>query len=53
MTRTFSALFGLLVLALTLPMPFIGCSSEIPEPVQQPAPDAVIETIALSVGGMT
>ncbi len=51
MTRTFSALFGLVVLALTLPMPVVGCSGEIPEPVQT-AP-VVIETIALSVGGMT
>ncbi len=51
MTRTFSALFGLVVLALTLPMLVIGGSGEIPEPVQT-AP-AVIETIALAVEGMT
>ena len=53
MTRMFSVLFGLVVLALTLPMPIIGGSGEIPEPVQQPAPDVVIETVALAVEGMT
>ncbi len=52
MTRTFSSLVGLGVLALGLSVLLAGCSGEIPEPVE-PAPDAVIETVALTVEGMT
>ncbi len=52
MTRTFSSLVGLVVLALGLPMLLAGCSGEIPEPLET-TPDAVIETVALTVEGMT
>ncbi len=52
MTRTFSSLVGLVVLALGLSVLLSGCSGEIPEPVEL-APDAVIETVALRVDGMT
>ncbi len=50
MTRTFSALLGLIVLGLSVLL--AGCSGEIPEPVE-PAPDAVIESVVLRVEGMT
>ncbi len=52
MTRTCSSAVGLAILALGLPMLLAGCSGEIPEPVETP-PDAVIETVALTVEGMT
>ncbi len=52
MTRTFSSLVGLVVLALGLSGLLAGCSGEIPEPVE-PGPDAVIESVALRVEGMT
>ncbi len=52
MTRTFWSLVGLVVLALGLPMLLAGCSGEISGPVET-APDAVIETVALTVEGMT
>ncbi len=52
MTRTFSSVVSLVVLAVGLPMLLAGCSGEIPEPVEL-APDAVIETVALTVEGMT
>ena len=52
MTRTCSSLGGLGVLALGLPMLLAGCSGEIPAPVETAA-DAVIETVALTVEGMT
>ncbi len=52
MTRTFSSLVGLVVPALGLSVLLAGCSGEIPEPVE-PAPDAVIESVALTVEGMT
>ena len=52
MTRTFSSRVGLVVLAVGLPALLGGCSREIPGPVET-APDAVIETVALRVEGMT
>ena len=52
MTRTFSSVVGLVVLAVGLPMLLAGCSGEIPGPVET-SPDAVIETVALTVEGMT
>ena len=52
MTRTFSSLVGLVVLALGLPMLLAGCIGEIPEHVET-APDAVVETVVLNVEGMT
>ena len=52
MTRTFSSLVGLVVLAVGLSALLAGCSREIPEPVET-APGAVIETVALAVEGMT
>ncbi len=52
MTRTFSSLVGVVVLALGLSVLLAGCSGEIPEPVE-PAPDTVIESVALTVEGMT
>ena len=52
MTRTVSAPVGLVVLALGLSRLLAGSSGEIPEPVE-PAPDAVIESVALRVEGMT
>ena len=52
MRRTFSSLVGLVVLALSLSAMLTGCGSEIPGPVET-APDAVIETVALTVEGMT
>ncbi len=52
MTRTFSSRVGPVVLALGLPMLLAGCNGEIPGPVET-APDAVIETVALRVEGMT
>ena len=51
MTRTFSALGGLLVLALGFSVLLAGCRGEA-EPVDT-TPDAPIETVALTVGGMT
>ena len=54
MTRTFSSLVGLVVLALGLSVLLAGCSGETPggAPVET-APGAVIETVALTVEGMT
>ena len=52
MTRTCSSLGGLGVLALSLSMLLAGCSGEIPGPVEAAA-DAVIETVVLTVEGMT
>ncbi len=52
MTRTCSSVVGLVVLALGLSVPLAGCRGEIPEPVEL-APDAVIESVALAVEGMT
>lgn len=52
MTRRFSALAGLAVLGLGLPMLLAGCGGEIPEPVET-APGVTIETVALAVEGMT
>ena len=52
MTRTFSSLVGLVVLVLGPSVLLAGCSGEIPEPVET-APGAVIETVALTVEGMT
>ncbi len=52
MTRTFSSLVGLVVLAVGLLALLAGCSGEIPGPAET-APDAGIETVALTVEGMT
>ncbi len=49
MTRTF---VGLVILALGLAVPLVGCAGETSEPMEA-APDAVIETVALTVEGMT
>ena len=52
MVRTCSSLVGLLVLALGFSVLLAGCSGEVAsEPVA--APDAAIEAVALTVGGMT
>ncbi len=52
MIRTISSLVGLVVLALALSAAILGCSGETSGPVET-APDAVIETVALTVEGMT
>ena len=52
MTRTFSALGGLLVLALGFSVLLAGCSGEAASEPVDTAPDAAIETVALTVGGM-
>ena len=52
MTRTFSSLVGMVILAVGLSALLAGCSGEIPGPVET-SPDAVIETVALTVEGMT
>ena len=52
MTRTCSSVAGLVGLALGLSVLLAGCRGEIPGPVE-PAPDAVIESVALTVEGMT
>ncbi len=50
--RTFSSLVGLAVLALGMAGVLAGCDGETSGPVE-PATDAVIETVALTVEGMT
>ncbi|HJN45440.1 MAG: hypothetical protein QGI10_09965 [Vicinamibacterales bacterium] len=52
MMRTFSSLVGLAVLALGLAGVLAACDGETSGPVE-PATDAVIETVALTVEGMT
>jgi len=52
MVRTCSSLVSLVVLALGLPMLLAGCGGETARPVETTA-DAVIETVALTVEGMT
>ena len=52
MTRTFSSLSGLVVLAGGLSVLLVGCTDEVFKPVET-APDAVIDTVALRVEGMT
>ena len=51
-TRTCSSLVGVVGLTLGLSVLLAGCSGEIPKTVE-PAPDAVIESVALRVEGMT
>ena len=52
MTRTFSSLVSLVILAVGLSALVAGCTGEIPRPVET-ASDAVIKTVALTVEGMT
>ncbi len=52
MVRTLPSLVGLMVLVLGLPMLLAGCGGETARPVETTA-DAVIETVALTVEGMT
>ncbi len=52
MTRTFSSLVRLVGLAGALSVLLVGCSGDTLGPVE-PAPDAIIETVALRVEGMT
>ncbi len=52
MIRTFSSIGGLAGLAFGLSVLLAGCGGESREPVE-PAPDAIIESVALAVEGMT
>ena len=52
MTRTWSQVVGLMMLALGVPVWLAGCRGEAPAPVEI-APGAVVNTVALNVEGMT
>ncbi len=52
MTPTFSSLVGLVVLGVGLSALLAGCGGETSAPVET-APGVVIDTVALTVEGMT